>query len=749
MALWKNRESLLSSTGSPQEDLRHEDFEAEMALCLTNILDFGEVRHAALGLEGEDAQAFLDAVQHVLYCGSLPTARYTNIARELMQRIAGWQDQLPTSLFITGVHDLDEQPKFAGRFGDVYRAFHGGKCVSLKRLRIFTAEMGSPKRLRFCREALVWQSLCHPFILPFLGIDRDSLPPSFCMVSPWMKHGTILNFLAAHGRTDIHRLTLEIAQGLHYLHSMNIVHGDLNGSNILVTDDAHACLSDFSLAMTTIQDEDSPMNYASSLRWTAPELLVPEQFGFERFIKTRATDVYAFACACIELETGRVPFAEVTEIQAMFNILRGLRPDQPETMTDRMYDLVTEAWAEDFHDRPDMTRIVSLLEDGRLFEEAHTRDFIELWGKRGSLTLQGGVSEQSLHEQFEAQIASCLENILDYREARHAALRLQGENAEAFLDAVQHVLYCGSLPTATYANTARKLMQRISEAHDQLPTSLFITGVYDRDEHPTFAGGFGEVYRAFHGGKCIALKRLRTFTSESGNAKRMKFCREALIWQGLRHPFVLPFLGIDRHSFPSSFCMASPWLKHGTILRFLADRGRTDIHRLTLEITKGLHYLHSVNIVHGDLRGANILVNNEAHACLSDFGLATTIQDADSQTAMTSMVSSSNHGGGLRWTAPELLYPQQFGLERYAKTRATDVYAFACVCIELETGKPPFTGVSDGQAMFNTLGGIRPVQPEAMPDKMYKLVTEAWAQDFRDRPDTVKIIHWLEEFPGV
>lgn len=68
---------------------------------------------------------------------------------------------------------------------------------------------------------------------------------------------------------------------------------------------------------------------------------------------------------------------------------------------------------------------------------------------------------------------------------------------------------------------ARRLMHKLSEAHDQLPTSLFINGVYDPDEHATFAGGFGDVYRASYDGKRVALKRIRTFTADSTSPKRL------------------------------------------------------------------------------------------------------------------------------------------------------------------------------------------------------------------------------------
>jgi serine/threonine protein kinase len=59
-----------------------------------------------------------------------------------------------------------------------------------------------------------------------------------------------------------------------------------------------------------------------------------------------------------------------------------------------------------------------------------------------------------------------------------------------------------------------------------------------------------------------------------------QFCREALVWQTLRHPYVLPLIGIDRETFPSSFCMVSPWMQHGTILKYLSEHGRANVEKM-------------------------------------------------------------------------------------------------------------------------------------------------------------------------
>lgn len=97
-----------------------------------------------------------------------------------------------------------------------------------------------------------------------------------------------------------------------------------------------------------------------------------------------------------------------------------------------------------------------------------------------------------------------------------------------------------------------------------------------------------------------------------------------------------------------------------------------------LEIVVGLEYLHSMNIVHGDLRGHNILISDDFHVRLTDFGLATTIVSGEGDQS-----STANRAGCVRWFAPELIDPRWFGAERFVRTRATDVYAFACVCIEV------------------------------------------------------------------
>ncbi|KAJ7690606.1 kinase-like domain-containing protein, partial [Mycena olivaceomarginata] len=157
-----------------------------------------------------------------------------------------------------------------------------------------------------------------------------------------------------------------IAQGLDYLHSMNIVHGDLRGSNILISDDYHACISGF--ALTTILEDDPDTSASDSPRtegsvpWMAPELLDPERFGCERSIKTPATDVYAFACVCIELQTGAPPFGKLVPVVVILRVITAERPERPGGLSDGMWSSSRPRGAEDFRQRPNTKAILSSLE---------------------------------------------------------------------------------------------------------------------------------------------------------------------------------------------------------------------------------------------------------------------------------------------------------------------------------------------------------------------------------------------------
>ena len=109
------------------------------------------------------------------------------------------------------------------------------------------------------------------------------------------------------------------------------------------------------------------------------------------------------------------------------------------------------------------------------------------------------------------------------------------------------------------------------------------------------------------------------------------------------------------------------------------------------DIAKGLCYLHSCNIIHGDLKGVcvysksrfttvlmphelNILVNDFGHALITDFGLAAVARNLDSVSS-----APPQRGHTQRWAAPEIL-------DEGPNSKEADIFAFAMVMIEVRHG---------------------------------------------------------------
>ncbi|KAF8333355.1 kinase-like domain-containing protein, partial [Amanita rubescens] len=185
-----------------------------------------------------------------------------------------------------------------GYFGDIFEGKHRGQVVALKLLR----KADSSDNLLFYREALIWRSLKHKFILHFFGIYELGMGTvsRLFLVSPYMKNGTLIRWRQKENPpvAEIQLRILEVAQGMEYIHSEGAVHGDLRGENVLLDDDLHVKIADFGL--TRVLNATNTRSGALHANFAAPELFeclsdddVPA--------RTHNSDVYAFGCLYYEV----------------------------------------------------------------------------------------------------------------------------------------------------------------------------------------------------------------------------------------------------------------------------------------------------------------------------------------------------------------------------------------------------------------------------------------------------------------
>ena len=173
---------------------------------------------------------------------------------------------------------------------------------------------------------------------------------------------------------------------------------------------------------------------------------------------------------------------------------------------------------------------------------------------------------------------------------------------------------------------------------------------------------------------------------------------------------------------------------------------------------KGLIYLHSNGMVHGDLKGvcfgrsnypdaltnlpaqANILIDEAGNACLTDFGLLTILSDPANLLSS----SSNSQGGSARWMSPELIVPEEFGFEKYRATVSSDCYALGMVVYEVISGNIPFHKSTKFGASLKVLRGERPHRGSGFTESLWKMLEWCWTSHPDDRPNVESVLQCLE-----
>ncbi|KAF9643944.1 kinase-like protein [Thelephora ganbajun] len=280
-----------------------------------------------------------------------------------------------------------------------------------------------------------------------------------------------------------------------------------------------------------------------------------------------------------------------------------------------------------------------------------------------------------------------------------------------------------------------------------IPDSMRIESCLDGPMDEEYDGGCATVFRGKHRGLPVAIKTVHLYLTSNLEECFGKFRREVVAWRHLRHPHILPLIGvnIERHR----FAMVSEWMEHGNINEYIKNHERVNRIQLLIDAAHGLEYMHSISMVHGDLKGANILINQGLRACLADFGLSTIIGVEHRAAANPSLVSvaskeslvSFTPGGTVRWMSPELLDPDRFGIADHRPTKKSDCYAFGMVIYEVLCGNAPYWEITNEGALIHAImRGDRPQKPEraeglGFTRGLWEIIQRCWIVDANERPD--------------
>lgn len=208
-------------------------------------------------------------------------------------------------------------------------------------------------------------------------------------------------------------------------------------------------------------------------------------------------------------------------------------------------------------------------------------------------------------------------------------------------------------------------------------TTIRLTGHewrFDESDRLGPPGGFGEVFRGAGSSGEVAVKRLNLTAGQA--AHREMSIGEALASRSLQH--VVPVLDFGQDSETDRYFLVMP-VCEGSLQDALAGGFDFEAAKtILLDIAAGLQEVG--NLVHRDLKPGNVLRHEDTWK-IADFGIAKFVEDSTSLETLRGSLTPS-YGA-----------PEQWRGERPSK--ATDVYALACIAHTLLNGRPPFIGDAD------------------------------------------------------
>ncbi|KAF2498121.1 Ste11-type MAPKK kinase [Lophium mytilinum] len=261
-------------------------------------------------------------------------------------------------------------------------------------------------------------------------------------------------------------------------------------------------------------------------------------------------------------------------------------------------------------------------------------------------------------------------------------------------------------------------------------------------------GSFGSVYLALHAvtGELMAVKQVEMPSSSGASQmdQRKTNMVEALkheigLLRDLKHKNIVQYLGSnsdDTHL--NIFLEYVPGGSVATMLVNYGPLGESLIQNFVRQILTGLGYLHSCDIIHRDIKGANILVDNKGSVKISDFGISKRVE----ASSLLSTPGSGKKGnqrvslqGSVFWMAPEVV-------RQTAYTRKADIWSLGCLIVEMFTGSHPHPNCTQLQAIFKIggSGDASPTVPENAGEDARAFLKQTFMIDHEARPTADELL---------
>ncbi|KAL8027430.1 hypothetical protein ABFX02_14G094800 [Erythranthe guttata] len=242
------------------------------------------------------------------------------------------------------------------------------------------------------------------------------------------------------------------------------------------------------------------------------------------------------------------------------------------------------------------------------------------------------------------------------------------------------------------------------------------------------SGSFGTVYEGFtDDGFFFAVKEVSLLGQDSqGQQSIYQLEQEISFLRELQHENVVRYLGTDKDN--EKLYIFLELVTKGSLAK-LYDKYQlrdSQVSAYTRQILSGLNYLHCRNVVHRDIKCANILVDVSGSVKLADFGLA---------KVTTKLNDIKSCKGTPYWMAPEVVNQRNHGYGR-----AADIWSLGCTVLEMLTGQIPYSHLEGMQALFRIGRGELPPIPNTLSKDAQDFILKCLQVNPEDRPTAAQLL---------
>lgn len=244
---------------------------------------------------------------------------------------------------------------------------------------------------------------------------------------------------------------------------------------------------------------------------------------------------------------------------------------------------------------------------------------------------------------------------------------------------------------------------------------------------PVGQGTFAEIYLGQWQHQRVVIKKPQGRTKEDLN----ELIREVNIMERLRHRNVVQIYGASVEK--DHPCLIMEHMELGSLKDLLATKIELNPEQqinIALDIANGLAHIHTLGVIHRDLKSGNILINKYFQAKLADFGIAKANTDSISPTHKSTQAMS-------------YLPPEAFN--HLEHTKQSDIYCFGVLLWEIMTGKIPLENCDDIKTQVMKGENREPI-PDTVPEVCKKIIRDCWQVDSSRRPSLNQIIAQLNNY---